>query len=205
MEQSFLHGFVLALGLILPLGAQNVFVFSQGVVQPTIARALPAVLVAAVSDTILILIAVGGVSLLVLSLDWVRYVLVGIGVVFLSYMGWLTWSTGGFGKELQGTDGQWTVKRQILFAASVSIFNPHAILDTIGVIGTSSLAYTGINKASFTLSCVIVSWLWFFGLAILGRYLRSAQGAAAILPVFNRISAIIMWGCGIYLAFDLFK
>ena len=30
MIQSILHGFLLAFGLILPLGAQNVFVFNQG-------------------------------------------------------------------------------------------------------------------------------------------------------------------------------
>lgn len=30
MLQPIIHGFLLALGLILPLGAQNVFVFNQG-------------------------------------------------------------------------------------------------------------------------------------------------------------------------------
>ena len=30
MLQSAVHGLLLALGLILPLGAQNVFVFNQG-------------------------------------------------------------------------------------------------------------------------------------------------------------------------------
>lgn len=30
MLQAVLHGILLALGLILPLGAQNVFVFNQG-------------------------------------------------------------------------------------------------------------------------------------------------------------------------------
>ena len=34
---------------------------------------------------------------------------------------------------------QHAIKKQILFAASVSLLNPHAILDTIGVIGTNSI------------------------------------------------------------------
>jgi L-lysine exporter family protein LysE/ArgO len=41
---AFIHGFVLALGLILPLGVQNVFIFNQGAVQPRFYKALPAIL-----------------------------------------------------------------------------------------------------------------------------------------------------------------
>ena len=38
---------------------------------------------------------------------------------------------------------KYALKKQILFAASVSLLNPHAILDTIGVIGTNSIQYIG--------------------------------------------------------------
>ncbi len=56
----YLHAFILALGLILPLGVQNLFVFNQGVTQPALWRALPAVITAAICDTLLILLAVQG-------------------------------------------------------------------------------------------------------------------------------------------------
>jgi L-lysine exporter family protein LysE/ArgO len=65
---AFIHGFILALGLILPLGAQNVFVFQQGAAQPRFLRALPAALTAAVCDTALILLAVLGVSVVVFTI-----------------------------------------------------------------------------------------------------------------------------------------
>lgn len=52
----------------------------------------------------------------------------------------------------------------MLFAMSVSLPNPHAILDTMGVIGTSSLKYNGTEKLVFTVVCIVVSWLWFVGL-----------------------------------------
>lgn len=54
-----------------------------------------------------------------------------------------------------------TPKKQIAFAVSVSLLNPHAILDTIGVIGTSSLKYDGIDKTAFAAACIITSWLCF--------------------------------------------
>ena len=42
--QSIIHGFLLALGLILPLGAQNVFVFNQGANQKKLTKALPVIM-----------------------------------------------------------------------------------------------------------------------------------------------------------------
>lgn len=39
--EAIVHGIILAFGLILPLGVQNVFVFSQGATQPKLIRALP--------------------------------------------------------------------------------------------------------------------------------------------------------------------
>jgi L-lysine exporter family protein LysE/ArgO len=44
---------------------------------------------------------------------------------------------------------------------SVSLLNPHAILDTVEVIGTNSLSYTGIEKIAFTLDCIFVSGMVF--------------------------------------------
>jgi L-lysine exporter family protein LysE/ArgO len=65
---AFTHGFILALGLILPLGAQNVFVFQQGATQHRFFQALPAVITAAVCDTALIILAVLGVSVVVFTI-----------------------------------------------------------------------------------------------------------------------------------------
>ena len=84
---AFGHGFILALGLILPLGVQNVFVFSQGACQPKLSRTLPVVLTAGVCDTLLILVAVLGVSVAVLNFLWLKLLLLRAGVVFLGLHG----------------------------------------------------------------------------------------------------------------------
>ena len=46
MTEAILHGIILAFGLIIPLGVQNVFVFNQGALQPKFSRALPVVITA---------------------------------------------------------------------------------------------------------------------------------------------------------------
>lgn len=58
MLQPIVHGVLLALGLILPLGAQNVFVFNQGANQKKFTKALPVIITAGLCDTFLITIAV---------------------------------------------------------------------------------------------------------------------------------------------------
>lgn len=44
MLAALLHGIALAFGLILPLGAQNVFVFNQGASQPHFKKPFPLLL-----------------------------------------------------------------------------------------------------------------------------------------------------------------
>lgn len=200
---AFIHGVILAFGLILPLGAQNMFVFNQGAVQRSIWGWLPVVAAAALCDTLLILLAVCGVSVAVLSLAWLKNLLVAAGVVFLGYIGWLTWKAPA--QNISNDDSQtaWPFRRKIMFTLSVSLLNPHAILDTIGVIGTSSLSYTGEAKIGFTLACIMVSWLWFFLLANLGRLLRTFDSSGRIMVLVNRSSAVIMWFSAIYLVNSL--
>ncbi len=205
MTVAFIHGFLLAVGLILPLGAQNMFVFTQGAIQRSRSGWLPVVVLAGLCDTLLITLAVGGVSVAVLSLTWLKTLLVGIGVLFLGYVGWLTWNSGAAVSGEMEESLEWPLRRKIVFTMSVSLLNPHAILDTVGVIGTSSLSYTGNERLVFALACILVSWLWFFMLANAGRLLRTLDGTGRVFAMFNRVSAVIMWVSGIYMVMNLFS
>lgn len=198
--QAFIHGMVLAVGLILPLGVQNLFVFTQGVVQPTFVRVLPVVVTAAICDTLLIVLAVQGVSLFMASFAWIKLLLVVTGVVFIAYMGWLTWNSTAITGETE-TERTVTIKQQIFFAMTVSLFNPHAILDTIGVIGMSSANYTGNEKIVFALACIAVSWGWFLLLAVTGSKVGKQTGFMQMVGVMNKISAIFMWASAVYMAY----
>ncbi|MFD3450206.1 LysE/ArgO family amino acid transporter [Microbacteriaceae bacterium 4G12] len=133
--KAILHGLILSFGLILPLGVQNVFVFSQGATQPKLLRALPAAITAALCDTFLIILAVFGLSVIVLQFHWLRLSLMIVGILFLLYMGYVIWKSE---PTTNKTNTALPIRQQIVFALSVSLFNPHAILDIVGVIGTSS-------------------------------------------------------------------
>jgi len=196
--EPFLHGILLAFGLILPLGVQNVFIFNQGATHKNFSFALPAVITAGLCDTLLISLAVAGVSVIILSFETLRIFMFLIGFLFLAYMGWLMWKDTPEVKDQQESN-PFSAKRQIIFAASVSLLNPHAIMDTIGVIGTSSLVYAGVDKWIFTLSCILVSWIWFFSLAITGKKIGQIDTNGKLLKRMNQISALIIWGMALYM------
>ncbi|MFJ8245926.1 LysE/ArgO family amino acid transporter [Peribacillus asahii] len=202
MLEPFIHGVILALGLILPLGVQNVFIFNQGALQPRYMNVLPVVITASLCDTLLISVSVLGVSLLILGSFWIKVILIGGGFIFLVYMGWTTWNSKPNNQRSSDVN-RFSLKKQILFAASVSLLNPHAIMDTVGVIGTSSIRYRGEEKIIFAVTCIIVSWIWFFGLSLIGRIVGKIDKSGRFLLMLNKISALVMWTAAVYLVISL--
>lgn len=196
-----MHALLLAFGLILPLGVQNVFVFNQGANQRTIKQALPVVVTASVCDTILIVVAVLGVSAVAAAFSFFQTLIFGIGLLFLAYMGFVTWKSEPSKTSLK--EGM-TVKAQILFAASVSLLNPHALMDIMGVIGTNSLLYSGKEKWIFTLVTIGVSWIWFLSLAFAGKAVGKMDSNGKIMIWINKASACMIWGVALYMAKSMF-
>ncbi|MGK9043872.1 LysE/ArgO family amino acid transporter [Mammaliicoccus vitulinus] len=186
---AFLHGFLLALGLILPLGAQNVFIFNQGANHKSLRKTVPVIITAGLCDTLLIVLAILGVSLVLLSLPILQLIVYIIGFVFLIYMAISLWNEKPQNLEYQSP---MSAKKQIGFAMSVSLLNPHAIMDTIGVIGTSASIYDGMDKWIFSISTIAVSWLWFILLAFLGKMIGSVDKTGKWIVYLNKLSSVII-------------
>lgn len=186
---AFLHGFLLALGLILPLGAQNVFIFNQGANHKRISKTMPVIITAGLCDTLLIVLAILGVSLVLLSLPILQLIVYIIGFIFLIYMAISLWNEKPKNLEYQSP---MSAKKQIGFAMSVSLLNPHAIMDTIGVIGTSASIYDGMDKWIFSISTIAVSWLWFILLAFLGKMIGSVDKTGKWIVYLNKLSSVII-------------
>lgn len=198
--EVIVHGIILAFGLILPLGVQNIFIFTQGATQPTLLHALPATITAAICDTVLILLAIFGLSLLMMEMEWLRQTLMIAGIVFLLYMSVAIWRTEP--SNLQEGSAL-PIKKQILFAISVSFLNPSALVDIVGVIGTSALKYSGTELILFTVACIVVSWLWFFALMFVGSRAKFLKNQQLVMNLLNKCSAIFIGCMAIYLAISL--
>lgn len=194
---AFIYGVILSFGLIIPLGAQNIFIFNQGAIQRHYLKALPSVVTASLCDTLLITMAVLGVSVVVLTMPWLQKILFLGGFCFLMFMSWMTWHATP--SKLNEDTKVFSAKQQIAFSTTVSLLNPHAILDTIGVIGTNSLDFIGEEKWIFTLACIVVSWMWFFGLSIAGHFMHKLDKTGLWIKCVNKISAVIIFGVGLYI------
>lgn len=194
MTQAFVHGFLLAFALILPLGPQNTFVLTQGATQPRWRSVLPIVITAALSDTTLIMFAIAGVSLVVLAIPALRLMLSIAGVLFLVYMGYKTWMTPSTATDAEASSPEWTLGRKVQRSLSVSLLNPHAIMDTVVVIGGGAAIYgTMADRWSYAVGVTLVSWVWFFGLSIAGRAIYRTARSATARRTLDRASAILMW------------
>lgn len=197
---TLFHAMLLALGLILPLGPQNAFLLSQGATHHRFRHCFPAIIAAGLSDTLLISAAILGVSAIVIALPMIRLVLVIFGVIFLAFIGYHTWKS-----EVKLTPkgkmhkSNW--KRQVIFTLSVSLLNPHAILDSMGVIGTAALDYHGTLRTTFAVGCITVSWLWFISITLMGRYLTRIDRRGHIRKHLNHFAAIVMWLSACYLVY----
>lgn len=202
MLTAFLHGFILSAGLILPPGAQNVFLINQGANHKKFIHALPAVITAGLSDTLLIILSVAGVSLIILSIPTLQLAMYIIGFLFLSYMAISLWFTK---PETAEAPVKLTPYKQVAYALSVSLLNPHAILDTAGIIGTNSTAYTGSALVLFTFSCIAVSWIAFIILVLLGRLIGNFDSNGKITGYINKISAVVIFIIDCFILINIIK
>lgn len=189
MLEAIVHGLILALGLILPLGAQNIFIFNQSANYKGLKRVAPVIIAAGCCDTLLILLAVLGISLIFYSLPMLQIIIYVIGLIFLLYMAWTLWHEQATKISQHSV---LSVKKQVSFAISVSLLNPHAVMDTVGVIGTNATLYRAEDKVAFTVTTILVSWIWFILLAILGKYLHHIDKNGKYIVILNKLSSIII-------------
>jgi L-lysine exporter family protein LysE/ArgO len=159
---------------------------------------------AGLADTALVSLAVLGVSVVVLRVPWVETALFGVGAAFLVVVGYsfLRWPALAVDPE---TESHLGVREQVAFAAGVSLLNPHAIVDTVGVIGTSALAYDGRARLAFAAATIAVSWTWFGGLATAGRLLGDAAAAERYLRHLNVASAVVVWAVAAYMGWRFLR
>ncbi len=187
---ALLTGIFLAFGLILPLGPQNVFVLNQGGQGRYFWHALPAILTASLSDTFLILMSTFGVTFFLLKHPLVEKCMLVVGIFFLLYLSISLWKTSNKKGATEAlTAPRIGILRQIIFCLSVSLLNPHAILDTVLVIGSNALAFQGPSRWVFSAGCIFVSWIWFFSLAFFGKLLSKINGVKFYQ---DRISAVLI-------------
>jgi L-lysine exporter family protein LysE/ArgO len=185
---AFFTGLAIGLALIVPIGAQNVFVFGQGV-SLGMPRALWAVVGAGVCDTILIILGAAGTSALLNSVPGLRPAMLVAGALFLTYLG--VKSLRAKPTDFDEQAGVWSRGQVLRQTMAVSLLNPHAILDTVGVLGAAITAQAVGMRLPFAVGAVVASWTWFLVLATAAHAMRRFLTKERRVW-FDRISGLIL-------------
>jgi L-lysine exporter family protein LysE/ArgO len=189
---AFAQGFALSAGLIVAIGAQNVFVLTQG------ARRHRPWLVAGVCtacDALLIAAGVGGVGGLAAGSPLVSGMLGLAGAAFLAVYGLRALKSALRGESM-GLDEDAErpgLRAILLMAVGVSLLNPHALLDTVVLIGGLASRLDAGARLFFGLGAATASACWFYSLSLGGRVLAPLLRRPGAWRVLDALVCLTMW------------
>ena len=199
MLEAALQGYLVAISLIMAIGAQNAFVLRQGLRREHV---LAVVLVCALSDAVLIATGVAGFGAASKAAPWLGEAMRWAGVAFLVVYGALRFRAAARGGEaLRPTDATSASLGQVLATCLVLTWaNPHVYLDTVVLLGSISAQYAP-HQLVFGIAAACGSFSFFAALGF---------GARLLAPVFARPAAWVwleigvgatMWAIAVALAF----
>jgi len=202
MLSAFLTGLLLGFSLIIAIGAQNTFVLRQGIGNNHI---FYIVLFCAISDAILIIIGISGISYFINGLstqisDW----LFGFSAIWLSGYGILRVKALFRNDKAIIIDEKLNknLSSSLLLASIITFANPHVYIDTMVLIGAVSQQFLGENKFAFGFGAILASFIFFFSLGYGARLLIPIMQSPNSWRVLDVVVAIIMFSIAISLAYS---
>jgi L-lysine exporter family protein LysE/ArgO len=190
---AFWAGFAIGFSLIMVFGAQNAFVLRQGLMRRHV---FVVALFCAVSDTLLIAVGVGGISLAISEFAVQHSApLFGFAGLWLAAYGILRLRDAIRGGGQIGHHNETpTGLTQTLFVTALLTFgNPHVYLDTVVLIGAISLQFEAINRLYYGLGAAISSFLFFFSLVYGARFLAPYMDRPNAWRILDAGIALLMF------------
>lgn len=194
MEFSiYWYGFALSFSLFATIGAQNVFVLKQALMQNHIAIVC---LVCFVCDMVLVVLGVFGIAKFFSQNAYLTIVLGTLGSIFVLSYGLLALRSAYKTQvlnDLEVDSAKSCVHSLILQTLAITLFNPHVYLDTIAVIGAYSLTLDTTQKINFSLGAISASFVWFFCLGFFAYKASVFLKNKKVWIIINTLTAIIMF------------
>jgi L-lysine exporter family protein LysE/ArgO len=170
----FAFGLLFGLATAFPVGVQSFVVMNQGL-RLGYPRVLTGIVTASLCDTLLIVVGAAGASALLADADE-RVPVLLIGIAFLAIFGVLALRAPPEA-EVGEVKSAGRPLAMIAQTVGVSLFNPHAVLETVGVLGGAIAAQTAKNRIEFACGVIAASWVWFlmvgFGASALQKRLTA--------------------------------
>ena len=203
MLSSYFTGLTLMATLIMPIGMQNAFVLNQGI------RRQHHLFVAgfcSLADAIFMSVGVWGGAKVVNAHPSLLLGIGLVGAIFMSYYGFLCFKSALKGvSSLTADNGEKRNFKAIALACcAFTILNPHVYIDTIVILGGFAANLTAEQRPSFVFGGISASFIWFFGLAVLGQKLAPILSKPKNQQIIDFLIAIAMWILAAYLLHYVF-
>ena len=194
---DFIQGFIIGGSLIVAIGPQNLFVINQGLRKNFV---LATILFCSLSDSLLIFIGIN-LSNYIINLNTnIIHILKIIGGIWIFLYGLMKIKNIRIIKKFSNNKGH---DKNLLKTLSILFFityaNPHVYLDTIILIGSISTNFD--NKLFFGIGAISASFIFFFLLGYLSKFLSKYIYSKNIWFYIDSIIGTLMIFYGIYFIF----
>ncbi|MDE0956594.1 MAG: LysE/ArgO family amino acid transporter [Pseudomonadales bacterium] len=188
----FINGLALSAGLIVAIGAQNAYLLNRALRNQ---HQYAVALFCSITDASLICLGIFGMGSLVQAQPDLWLWITWGGALFLLIYGALAFKSAAsdHSMKLDSSRSEYSLLKALSVAASVSLLNPHAYLDTVVLLGGISSQYVGSEKLWFGFGAVSASFIWFFGLAWGAKWLMPIFRNPAAWRVLDGLIGLIMW------------
>ena len=199
-------GFVTGLSLIFAIGAQNIFVIEQGLKKEFVFLVC---LICAFSDFLLIFL---GIFIFYYFQNFfnplIELILNLLLITFLLYFIWSKINIQINKVNLNLNKNKSSLSIVIFRTLSFTYINPHVYSDTVFFLGNFSKNFTLNEKLYFGFGASISSFIFFFFLGYMSKYLSSYLKTEKIWKIINLLIIIFMFFIAFYVlmnAINFFK
>jgi L-lysine exporter family protein LysE/ArgO len=202
----FGQGLFLAAGLIIAIGAQNAFVLRQGLLRQHV---LLVVTICWVSDALLIIFGVTGMSHLLTNFTAFIPITRFLGALFLAAYGLFALRRCLYPQPPPAIDASLPARAQsrrriCAICLAFTYLNPHVYLDTVILLGSLASPYPLPQKMAFTLGACSASFLWFHSLGFGARLLIPFFTKALAWQILDGLIALVMLALSLSLIASIF-
>ena len=193
---SFLFGLLFGLATAFPIGVQSFVVMNQGL-RVGYPKVLVGIATASLCDSLLIVLGAAGASALLVATGNER-LLISIGVLFFFVVG-VTTLRSSLEEETEVKSRSCT-GAMIAQTVGVSLLNPHAVFETVGLLGGAIAIQAAGDRLGFAAGAISASWVWFFAIGFGASALRAwltppvrlwtQRGSGALMLVFAAFLAL---------------
>lgn len=164
----FLFGLLFGMATAFPVGVQSFVVMDQGL-RFGYPRVLVGIVTAGLCDSLLIMVGAAGASAL-LTAPGNEVGLITVGALFFLVVGVMTLRAS---LEDEVVESRARPGAMVAQTVGVSLFNPHAVFETVGLIGGAIALQAAEDRFAFAAGAISASWVWFVAIGFGASLLRA--------------------------------